>query len=73
MKRLAFPRGGYPFPIDGASPACRRGLDCPSLHDKGVGRPVKLRILRPLISVVTLVSNVVSNVLKKKNNKQTDI
>ena len=64
MKRLALARGGYPLPIEGASPACSRGLDWPSLQARGVGLPVKLRILRPLISVVTLVSNVVSNVLE---------
>lgn len=64
MNRLALARGGYPLPIEGASPAWSRGLDWPSLQDRGVGLPVKLRMLRPLISVVTLVSNVVSNVLK---------
>ena len=52
------------MPIEGASPACSRGLDWPSLQARGAGLPVKLRILRPLISVVTLVPNVVSNVLE---------
>lgn len=62
MNRLALLRG-YPAPRDGASPACSRGLACPSLQVTGVDRLVKLGMLLPFTSVVTVLSKVVSNVL----------
>lgn len=64
--------------MEGASPACRRGLDWPSRHDDREGREeVRLRMLRllpPLLaavppellmSVVTVPSKVVSKVLNR--------
>lgn len=68
MNRLALLRG-YPAPRDGASPACSRGLACPSLQVTGVDRLVKLGMLLPFTSVVTVLSKVVSNVLSKQNGE----
>lgn len=69
MKRLA-PLRGYPAPREGASPAWRRGLLCPSLQVTGEERLVKPGMLRPFTSVVTVLSNVVSNVLSSE--RRTD-
>lgn len=65
-------RDWYPLPTEGASPACRRGLDGPMrlAQDSGAGRDAMLRMLRPLISVVTLPSKVVSSVLREREREK---
>lgn len=69
MNRLV-PLRGYPAPMEGASPAWRRGHAWPSLQVMGVGRLVRLGMVLPFTSVVTVVSNVVSRVLSKKKMKR---
>lgn len=65
MNRLV-PLREYPAPMEGASPACRRGHAWPSLQVMGVGRLVRLGMALPFTSVVTVVSKVVSRVLSNK-------
>lgn len=60
-----------PFPDEGASPACRRGLDEPSRHGNAeAGRGPSESKALPLISVVTVLSKVVSRVLSGDGQTQ---